>query len=58
MGALIGIPINPDLSEWLFITGKHLFILVWHRYKAMLYAVPSTPGEQYRQHIRCGGYRP
>lgn len=64
MGFLIGIPINPDLSEQLFFHMKLLVGILMLRYKAVIFEhqnqvyIAVTPGEQYRQHIRSGGYRP
>ena len=64
MGFLIGIPINPDLSEQLLFHAKVLMSLLLLRYKAVIWEhknqvyIAVTPGEQYRHHIRSGGYRP
>lgn len=54
---LLGVP--PDLSDSLFSYGKVFVAIVWCRYKAAVWAVEHpTPGDQYRQHLKSGGYRP
>ena len=55
--------INPELTttimQLVFIQARALFVIIWCRYLTKLYVdhMKMTAGEQYRQHVKSGGYR-